>query len=87
MHFEVTPSEGHDVRAETGFAPVELTCNRLIERTGALGLHFEGHAAMQGNDLPEWSQSSGSEADRFTADFHEWVKCELAARRAKEEEP
>lgn len=74
------PYEGHYATAEIDIAPRELTWDKLIEETGALGLHFKDHEEMQGYWLPEWSHMTGSEADRFTEAFYGLVQRELAAR-------
>ena len=52
----------------------------LLERTGAIGLHFQDHEEMQGYTLPEWSHMTGAEADRFTVTFYELVQRKLAER-------
>jgi hypothetical protein len=80
--FVTMPYEGHYAVSEPDRAPRELTWDRLIEETGALGLHFEDHPEMQGYHLPEWSHMTAAEADRFTAVFYELVQRELAARAA-----
>jgi hypothetical protein len=80
--FVTMPYEGHYAVSEPDFAPRALTWDVLIERTGALGLHFEDHDEMQGYYLPEWSHMTAAEADRFTAVFYELVQGELAAHAA-----
>jgi len=74
------PYEGHYAVSEIDIAPRELTWDVLLERTGALGLHFQDHEEMQGYWLPEWSHMTGEEADRFTEAFYDLVQRELAAR-------
>lgn len=81
------PFEGHYAVAEPDRAPRELTWDILLEKTGALGLHFEDHPEMQGYDLPEWSHMSATEADRFTETFYGLVQRELAARAQEEYTP
>lgn len=78
--FAQFPYEGHYAVAEPDIAPRELTWDPLIERSGAIGLHFQDHPEMQGYHLPEWSHMTAEEADRFTAAFHPLVQRELAAR-------
>lgn len=78
--FVQMPYEGHYATAEPDIAPRELTWDKLIEQTGALGLHFKDHEEMQGYWLPEWSHMTGKEADRFTEAFYGLVQRELAAR-------
>ncbi|PKM09440.1 MAG: hypothetical protein CVV17_00760 [Gammaproteobacteria bacterium HGW-Gammaproteobacteria-7] len=78
--FVQLPYEGHYATAEPNIAPRESTWDRLIERTGAIGLHFEDHREMQGYWLPEWSHMSASEADRFTARLYPLIQRALAER-------
>ncbi|MGB5622478.1 MAG: hypothetical protein WBN65_08295 [Gammaproteobacteria bacterium] len=78
--FVQMPYEGRYVESEQDFAPRALTWEVLIERTGALGLHFADHEEMQGYWLPEWSHMTGDEADRFTEAFYALVRRELAGR-------
>lgn len=80
--FAQLPYEGHYAVAEPDIAPRELTWDPLIERSGAIGLHFQDHSEMQGYYLPEWSHMTAVEADRFTESFHGLVQRELAARAA-----
>lgn len=74
------PSEGIYAEVEPMGYPRAGNWDVLIERTGALGLHFEDHAEMQGYWLPEWSHMSRSESDRFTKAFYELIQRERAAR-------
>ncbi|MCA1714123.1 MAG: hypothetical protein LC715_03005 [Gammaproteobacteria bacterium] len=61
------PSAGAWAQVEQrAFARAE-TWDMLLLRSGAPGIHFEDHPALQGYELPEWSHLSASEADRFTA--------------------
>ena len=80
--FVQMPYEGHYATSEIDIAPRDLTWDVLLERTGALGLHFKDHEEMQGYYLPEWSHMTGEEADRFTEAFYGLVQRELAARTA-----
>lgn len=61
------PSNGAYYQFEQKYLPRGETWDRLLERTGAPGIHFEDYPQLQGYDLPEWSHLSASEADRFTA--------------------
>ena len=76
--FTQMPYEGHYARSEPDIAPRELTWDILIEKSGALGLHFTDHKQMQGYSLPEWSHMTGEEADRFTANFYQLIQANLA---------
>ncbi len=85
--FVTMPYDGHYAVSEPDRAPRELAWDVLIERTGALGLHFEDHEEMQGYYLPEWSHMSATEADRFTEAFYGLVQRKLAEREAQGETP
>lgn len=76
--FVQMPYEGHYAISEPDRHPRDLSWDPLIERTGALGLHFEDHEEMQGYWLPEWSHMSRVEADRFTEAFYHLVQREMA---------
>ena len=78
--FVTMPFEGKYTQSEEAFAPRADTWDVLLERTGAIGLHFQDHEEMQGYTLPEWSHMTGAEADRFTARFYELVQRKLAER-------
>ena len=80
--FVQMPYEGHYASSEIDIAPREETWDVLLERTGALGLHFKDHEEMQGYELPEWSHMSGEEGDRFTEAIYGLIQRELAAREA-----
>lgn len=62
-----SPSAGPFLDNERVYYPRPATWDRLLERTGQRGLHFEDYAQLQGYDLPEWSHLSGSDAERYTA--------------------
>jgi len=72
------PAEGIYSIEEPMYTPRDQTWDVLIERAGALGLHFQDYPEMQGYWLPEWSHMSGSEADRFTASLYHLVQRERA---------
>jgi len=61
------PSTGPLYAAEEQGLPRAQTWNRLLQATGAPGIHFEDYPQLQGYQQPEWSHLSASEADRFTA--------------------
>jgi len=85
--FAQMPYTGHYAISEPDIAPRALTWDPLIQRSGAIGLHFADHPEMQGYHLPEWSHMTGAEADRFTPVFYGLVQRELAARAATGEQP
>lgn len=78
--FARMPSSGDFLAAENQGLPRAETWDVLLARTGAPGIHFEDHAALQGYHLPEWSHLSASEADRFTAVFAPMAEAALAAQ-------
>lgn len=61
------PSNGAYYAYEQKYLPRGETWDRLLQGTGAPGIHFEDYPQLQGYDLPEWSHLSAAEADRFTA--------------------
>ena len=71
-------SEGHFAIQEPMYFPREQTWDLLLEKSGAPGLHFADHEAMQGYYLPEWSHMTGEEADRYTAALYHLVQETLA---------
>lgn len=77
--FVQLPYAGHYAESEPDIAPRALTWDPLIEKSGAIGLHFQDHPEMQGYALPEWSHMSAAEADRFTPVFYRLLQNQLAA--------
>ncbi|MEO6365718.1 MAG: hypothetical protein ABIO38_06705, partial [Luteimonas sp.] len=61
------PSNGPLYAGEQHAFPRARTWDRLLQATGAPGIHFEDYPQLQGYQQPEWSHLSASEADRFTA--------------------
>jgi hypothetical protein len=78
--FVRNPSEGHYAMSEPMYNPRAETWDVLIERTGALGIHWEDHVELQGYWLPEWSHMTGSEADRYTKALYHLIQRENALR-------
>jgi len=72
------PAEGFYAMSEPMYFPREETWDVLIEKTGALGIHWMDHEELQGYRLPEWSHMSGSEADRYTKALYHVVQRERA---------
>lgn len=63
----VRPPSGGDVyKRELRNVPRHTTWDRLLQETGAFGIHFEDYPAMQGLEIPEWSHLSRASATRFT---------------------
>lgn len=80
----IRPPSGERYReSERLFFPREAAWDLLIEKTGALGIHFEDHEELQGYELPEWSHLSASEADRFTAALYKVVERESRLLRER----
>lgn len=61
------PSSGPYLASENELWPRARTWDRLLQRTGAPGIHFEDHPDLQGLELPEWSHLSAAGAERYTA--------------------
>ena len=81
--FVTNPYEGHYAVSEPMYNPRELTWDVLLARSGALGIHWEDHAELQGYWLPEWSHMSGSEADRYTKALYHLMQRELLRQRER----
>jgi len=79
--FVRNPSEGHYAISEPMYNPRAETWDVLIEKTGALGIHWMDHEELQGFWLPEWSHMSGSEGDRYTRALYHVVQRERAKRQ------
>ncbi|GMR17202.1 MAG: hypothetical protein BMS9Abin32_267 [Gammaproteobacteria bacterium] len=77
------PAEGHYAIAEPMYNPRAETWDVLLEKTGALGIHWQDHEELQGYWLPEWSHMSGSEADRYTKALYQVVQRERTLRVAE----
>jgi hypothetical protein len=84
--FVRNPAEGHYAIREPTYNPRAETWDVLIEKTGALGIHWMDHEALQGFWLPEWSHIAGSEADRYTKALYEVIQTERKLRNAKSAE-
>jgi hypothetical protein len=60
------PSDGALLAAERKRLSKADGWDRLLRETGAVGVHWEEHASMQGLDVPEWSHLTRESATRFT---------------------
>ena len=76
--FVRNPAEGHYAIREPMYNPRTETWDVLIEKSGALGIHWMDHEELQGYWLPEWSHLSGSEADRYTKALYHVIQRERA---------
>ena len=83
--FVRNPAEGHYAVREPMYNPRAETWDVLIERSGALGIHWMDHEELQGYWLPEWSHMSGSEADRFTDALYDVIQRERARQNGGEQ--
>jgi hypothetical protein len=71
---------------EPMYHPREETWDVLIEKTGALGIHWQDHEELQGYWLPESSHMSGAEADRYTKALYQVIERERARHNADSRE-
>jgi len=78
--FVRNPSEGLYAMNEPMDYPRAETWDVIIERTGALGIHWQDHEELQGYWLPEWSHMTGSEADRYTKALYHLIEREKMLR-------
>jgi len=77
------PSEGFYAMEEPMYTPRSETWDVIIEKTGALGIHWEDHPELQGYWLPESSHIAGSQADDYTAALYDVIQRE----RKKHQQP
>jgi hypothetical protein len=61
------PSDGPYLAYENREYPRARSWDALLAATGAPGIHFEDYSQLQGYYLPEWSHTTRSEGERFTA--------------------
>jgi len=78
--FVRNPSEGFYAISDPMYNPRAETWDVIIERTGALGIHWQDHEELQGYWLPEWSHMTGSEADRYTKALYHLIEREKMLR-------
>ena len=60
------PSTGELRKLETKYTPRADTWDRILEVTGAPGIHFEDYPNLSGFDCPEWSHLNKKDATLFT---------------------
>ncbi|MGH8063400.1 MAG: hypothetical protein ACREO7_15450, partial [Pseudoxanthomonas sp.] len=77
------PSAGPLYEGEQHGMPRAQTWDRLLQATGAPGIHFENYPQLQGYYQPEWSHLSATEADRFTAALVPIVEREFAHEESR----
>ncbi|QPJ62791.1 MAG: hypothetical protein G3M70_13255 [Candidatus Nitronauta litoralis] len=68
------PSTGELRTIENKYTPREDYWDRLLEKTGAPGIHFEDYEELSGFDCPEWSHLSRKDATEFTKRFTKLLK-------------
>ena len=64
--FVRSPSAGAYYARELRNSPRDKTWDRLLQETGAFGIHFEDYPEMKGLESPELSHLSRESATRFT---------------------
>jgi len=64
--FVLHPVDGEFAKFELGMLPRASTWDPLLERTRALGVHFQDYPELQGLTLPEWSHLSAADAEIYT---------------------
>ena len=87
------PSDGALLAAERKRLSKADGWDRLLRETGAFGIHWEDHAAMQGLDIPEWSHLTRESATRFTRAYVEvlrrdvpWLRTRLSESKSARRE-
>lgn len=66
MIFLRLPSTGQLREMENTFTPRQHFWDRILETTGAPGVHFEDYAKLKDFDCPEWSHLNRNDASEFT---------------------
>ena len=64
--FQRLPSTDRVRELERELTPRAAIWDRILEETGAPGIHFEDHPELQGYDCPEWSHLTAPESERYT---------------------
>ena len=72
--------------SEGMYHPREETWDVLIEKSGALGIHWEDHPELQGYWIPEASHLAAAEADRYTKALYHVIQRERARRNGDGED-
>jgi hypothetical protein len=63
--------------------PRATTWDRMLDITGAPGIHFEDHPELAGFDCPEWSHLSGPDSVEFSRRLAPLLKRAFAAQQPK----
>jgi hypothetical protein len=68
------PSRGPYLEIENRDFPRAASWDLLLRQSGAPGVHFADHAAMQGYVLPEWSHLAAREKPRMTRAVYDIIR-------------
>ncbi len=60
------PSSGRLRELEAQFNPRPVFWEKILEVSGAPGIHFEDYPELSGFDCPEWSHLNEADAEKFT---------------------
>lgn len=77
------PHSGWVKEAENMATPRAPTWDRMLEVTGAPGIHFEDYPELAGFDCPEWSHLSGPDSVEFSKRLAPHLKRAFAAQPPK----
>jgi hypothetical protein len=80
------PSTGPFREIENAAFPRDKNWDVLLDRAGAVGVHFEDHADLRDVTVPEWSHIRAGDTDRFTRALIAHLRAALAERGAPREE-
>ena len=80
------PSAGGFLAEERQRMPRARTWDRLIEATGAVGVHWEDYDEMQNLEAPEWSHLTRESAKRFTHAYVSVLLRDVPWLRARSDE-
>ena len=78
--FVRAPSAGPFREIEKKAFPREHGWDLLLERTDAVGIHFEDHVDLQDVEIPEWSHLRARDTGRFTRALLDHLRTALAER-------
>ena len=72
------PVTGELKKHEDTLTPRQGPWTRILNESGAAGIHFEDHPELAGLDCPEWSHLSGPDAGEFSKRLVPYLKAALA---------
>ncbi len=73
------PSTGEVREIEKKYAPREGFWDRILQASGAPGIHFEDHESLGGFSCPEWSHLTAADAKVFTRNLMPILEQALAS--------